>query len=100
MLHIFAKKNITVSSHRQSSQIQIIRVMYFFTATINSWKLLLNDEELKKIIIKSLLFFHENERAIVCGFVIMPNHIHLLWEPLGEFNESENEFALLSYTAH
>jgi REP element-mobilizing transposase RayT len=74
--------------------------MYFFTATISSWQQLLKDDEIKEIITNSLLYFHQNRRAIISGFVIMPNHIHILWSPLGEFTEAVNEFALLSFTAH
>ena len=74
--------------------------MYFFTATINSWKKLLQTDEMKSIITDSLLWFHKNNRAAICGFVVMPNHIHLLWEPLNGNTESDNEFALVSFTGH
>ena len=30
----------------------------------------------------------------------MPNHIHLLWHSMEGYSEANNEFALLSYTAH
>ena len=74
--------------------------MYFFTATINTWKNLLEKDELKLIVIDSLNWFHQNKRAAICGFVIMPNHIHLLWQPLQEHTEENNESAFLSFTAH
>lgn len=73
--------------------------MLFFTATINSWKHLLKDDDMKVIVILSLQWFHEQKKATINGFVIMPNHIHLLWQPLNE-SEAKNEFALLSFTAH
>ncbi|MEO8146808.1 MAG: transposase [Bacteroidia bacterium] len=74
--------------------------MFFFTATINSWKPLFEEDEMKSIATTSLLWFHQNKRALISGFVIMPNHIHLLWQPVNEFTESANEFALLSFTGH
>ncbi|MEO6167647.1 MAG: hypothetical protein ABIO46_15925, partial [Chitinophagales bacterium] len=67
--------------------------MYFFTATINSWKPLLSNDSYKQIIIDSLDWFHTNKRAAINGFVIMPNHFHLLWTALGKFKAKENEDA-------
>ena len=63
--------------------------MYFFTATINSWQLLLADDVMKKIVGDSLLWMHQNNRARTHGFVIMPNHIHLLWSPVSKVYEEE-----------
>ncbi|HUM46891.1 MAG TPA: hypothetical protein PLD84_08185 [Chitinophagales bacterium] len=74
--------------------------MYFFTATINSWQPLLSNDSYKQIIIHSLDWFHTNKRAAINGFVIMPNHFHLLWTALGRFKATENEDALLSFTGH
>ncbi len=74
--------------------------MFFFTATVNSWKTLLSDDHVKQIIADSLFWLHQNDRARVHGFVIMPNHIHLLWSPIKKFSEEDIENALLSFTAH
>ena len=52
----------------------------FFTATILEWKPLLQEDEFKDIIIKSLLFLKNEKSIVVYAFVIMPNHIHLLWQ--------------------
>ena len=51
----------------------------FFTATIHDWKPLLKPDKHKRIIIESLEFLVSNNRIFLYGFVIMPNHIHLLW---------------------
>ncbi len=51
----------------------------FFTATILDWKPLLKPDDHKKIIMDSLKFLALNKRIFLYGFVIMPNHIHLLW---------------------
>ena len=51
----------------------------FFTATILDWKPLLKPDDHKKIIMDSLKFLTLNKRIFLYGFVIMPNHIHLLW---------------------
>ena len=52
----------------------------FFTATILEWKKLLTPDKYKDIIIHSLTFLVNNNRMFIYGFVIMPNHIHLIWQ--------------------
>jgi REP element-mobilizing transposase RayT len=74
--------------------------MYFFTATINNWQKLLEPNEYKMIVINSLKWLSANKHTAVHAFVIMPNHIHVLWSPLGEHQTWENENKLISYTAH
>lgn len=52
----------------------------FFTATILEWKPLLKNDIYKDIIISSLRYLTNDKRAEIYAFVIMPNHIHLLWK--------------------
>ena len=52
----------------------------FFTATILNWKKLLEPDKYKDVIIRSMRFLVENNRVIIYGFVIMSNHIHLIWQ--------------------
>ncbi len=52
---------------------------HFFTATNLCWKKLLEPDKNKDVIIDSKRFLVEDKRVIIYGFVIMPNHIHLLW---------------------
>ena len=52
----------------------------FLTATICQWKLLLKSESYKQIIIDSLRFLVKNNRIYLNAFVIMDNHIHLIWQ--------------------
>ncbi len=51
---------------------------YFFTATINNWQRLLTYDLHKQIIVDSLRHCVKEERIMLHGFVIMPNHIHLI----------------------
>ncbi len=51
----------------------------FYTATINDWNDLLKNDERKNIIIDSLKFLVTNKRIELNAFVIMTNHIHLIW---------------------
>ena len=82
---------------RKSSM--MLNKAYFYTATINSWiPLLVND--FKDIIMDSLLFLKKKKLVEIYGYVIMPNHIHLLWRLL-EMNGKEMPSAsLLKFTAH
>ena len=51
---------------------------YFFTATINSWKPLLKNDQRKEIILNSIKYMANNNRASIHAFVIMPNHVHVV----------------------
>jgi putative transposase len=71
----------------------------FFTATILEWKHLLRENKYKNIIINSLRFLVDNKRVQVYSFVIMPNHLHLIWQmqPGHERQNVQRDF--LKFTA-
>jgi len=71
----------------------------FFTATILEWKYLLEDDRLKEIIVDSLKFLVDDGRVIVYGFVIMPNHIHIIWQIQDKHDKSKVQQSFLKYTA-
>ena len=71
----------------------------FFTATILEWKKLLAYDKHKDIIMESLKFLVTNRRIILNGFVIMPNHIHLIWQMCEGINPSHVQRDFLKYTA-
>ena len=72
---------------------------HFFTATILEWKLLLKEDKYKMILTESLKFLYTNKRAVIYAFVIMPNHIHLVWH-IAEGHKKENvQRDFLKYTA-
>ena len=68
------------SGHRNSYT--ELNEIYFWTITINKWQQLLKPEEHKMIIINSLRWLVEKNLVKIYGYVIMPNHIHLMWEQL------------------
>ena len=51
----------------------------YFTATNLEWKKLLQPDKYKDIIIESLRFLVTEQRIRLYAFVIMINHIHLIW---------------------
>ena len=73
--------------------------LYFFTATNLYWIKLLEDSTHKNIIIESLSFLCKERRVKVLGFVIMPNHIHLIWYILAPHKRSNVQRDFLKYTA-
>ena len=74
--------------------------IYFWTATINCWKQLLLNDDYKQVIINSLQYLSDKDKINVFAFVIMPNHIHLIWR-LNELNGKELPHAsFLKYTGH
>ncbi|MEX6690589.1 transposase [Danxiaibacter flavus] len=74
--------------------------IFFWTATINSWQLLLWDDRYKNVIVNSLRYLSEKGKIDLFAFVIMPNHIHLIWRT-NELNGKETaQGSFLKFTAH
>lgn len=51
---------------------------YFITTTVTKFTPIFHEKELAKIIIDNLIFYTSQFNAKIHGFVIMPNHVHLL----------------------
>jgi REP element-mobilizing transposase RayT len=62
--------------------------VYFWTNTIKDWKHLLKKSKYKHLIIEQLQWLKNRNKILIYGFVVMPNHLHLLWEML-EMNGKE-----------
>jgi putative transposase len=74
--------------------------IYFWTATINKWQRLLENDEYKNVIIDSLQYLTDEGKIDVFAFIIMPNHIHFIWR-VNEPNGKESpQGSFLKYTAH
>ena len=71
----------------------------FFTATILEWKHLLIEDKYKDIIIESLRFLVKEKRVVVYSFVLMPNHIHIIWQIQGEHKRENVQRDFLKFTA-
>ena len=74
-------------------------IMEFVTATCLNWNHLLGTDDRKNIIIDSLRFLVNEGRISVYGFVIMPNHLHILWARKPEWEDKNIEQSFLKYTA-
>lgn len=62
-----------------------IHAAQYFTATIHEWRNALSEDNHKDIIIDSLQFLVNDKRIELNAFVIMSNHIHLIWQALPGF---------------
>jgi len=78
----------------------LLRRLYFYTATIHQWKPLIRDLCFEQVILDSLHFLHKKECLKVYGFVIMPNHIHLIWQLLKANGKKSPVASLMKFTAH
>lgn len=52
----------------------------FLTGTIYNWEHLLAKDDFKNIILDSFQWLVNNKKCSINAFVLMPNHIHLLWK--------------------
>jgi putative transposase len=71
----------------------------FITITCLNWKHLLQDDHVKEIIIGSLDFLYREKRIVVYAFVIMPNHLHMVWQMIGNHKREDVQRDFLKYTA-
>ncbi|HSF71862.1 MAG TPA: hypothetical protein VLA25_06190, partial [Methylotenera sp.] len=63
------------------------------------WKHLLADDCMKDIIVDSLRFLVTHGRIRVFGFVIMPNHIHIIWQIHEAYERNKVQQSFLKFTA-
>jgi REP element-mobilizing transposase RayT len=88
-----------IFGYKRKSYIEIGEV-FFWTATINQWQKLLLQHTYKEIVVSSLEYLSGAGKIDVYAFVIMPNHIHLIWKT-NELNGRETaQGSFLKYTAH
>src|SRR5690554_7050134 len=74
--------------------------LYFSTATIMGWQMLLKPDKYKKIVIDSLSYLVHKNKIRVYGFVIMPNHIHIIWELLDMNGKEMPHASFFKFTSH
>ena len=51
----------------------------FFTAVCTDWLSLLENDVCKNVIIRALQYRVKTKQVGLAGYVIMPNHLHILW---------------------
>src|SRR4051812_22202534 len=98
LLHLCMPGQFQYSGSRNS--FMDIEEPYFWTSTISEWKKLLADDAFKSIIIHCLQWLCQQNLVAVYGFVIMPNHVHLLWEQLKMNGKEYPKSSFEKFTAH
>ena len=73
---------------------------YFYTDTIYNFEHLLKDDHLKMIIIESWQYLVKHQLVEIYGYVIMPNHIHLIWKMLASNGKESPAGSFAKFTAH
>ena len=71
----------------------------FFTATNLEWKTLLKPDKYKDIIISSMDFLVKDKRIIIYAFVIMHNHLHIIWQMQPGIKRDAVQRDFLKFTA-
>ena len=71
----------------------------YYTATNLEWKRLLKPDKYKNIVVESLKYMVENKRIKLFAFVIMDNHLHLIWQMLGGIKQQDVQRDFMKYTA-
>lgn len=77
----------------------MVNGIQFFTSTCLNWQPLLADDRHKQIIMDSLKFLVEDQRIFLYAFVVMRNHIHLLWRKQDAWRDKNIQQMFLKYTA-
>lgn len=78
----------------------VLEEVYFWTDTIKDWNQLLDTDDYKQIIIKC---WHElvlRKKVKIYGFVIMPNHLHVIWEMLEHNGKEMLHASFNKFTSH
>ena len=66
------------------NSMMLLNEVYFWTDTVKDWKHLLKQDKYKQTIIDSWKLLKERNLINIYGFVIMPNHLHVIWEMLSK----------------
>ncbi|MEQ9422867.1 MAG: transposase [Cyclobacteriaceae bacterium] len=71
----------------------------FITITVHEWKNLLKPKKYKNIILDSLSFLVKEQRSSIYAFVILDNHIHLIWQIIEPNKRTDVQRDFLKYVA-
>lgn len=74
--------------------------VYFWTDTIHDWKRLLTPDSFRWIIIQCWQELVRRGQVIVYSFVIMPNHLHVVWEMCQPNGREMPHASFNKFTAH
>ena len=67
-----------INPHKRQRQMDTLQ-SYYYTDSIFEMKHLFADDDIKMIVIDSWKYLVQTNNIIIYGFVIMPTHLHLIW---------------------
>jgi putative transposase len=73
---------------------------YFYTVAILDWIPLLKSDKFKMIVLDSLIYLVRKKCLVVYGFVIMPNHIHIIWKCTAMNGKEMPHASSMKFTGH
>ena len=73
--------------------------LYFSTFTINHWIKLFENPRFLDILLKTMSFLTKENKWVLFGFVIMPNHVHLFYSLPETVSNHVLKHSFLSYTS-
>lgn len=85
--------------HKRQGQMSFQQA-YFYTDTIHNFHPLLVDDNLKMVIINSWQNLVNRKLVEIYAYVIMPNHIHLIWNILKMNGKESPAGSFAKFTAH
>lgn len=71
----------------------------FYTSTILNWHHLLEEDKCKNMIVESLQFCIKESKAKLYAFVLMSNHIHLVWQQIPPITKTRLQHSFMTFTA-
>ncbi len=73
--------------------------IYYATFTVLYWQKIFANEKNISIILDTLSFLSKNKPIQIFGFVVMPNHIHLMYQTQEKFNDGIFNHSFKSFTS-
>ena len=70
----------------------------FTKVTCLEWKPVLASDREKEVIIESMRFLVENNRVKIFAFVLMNNHMHLIWQRAANHRRADVQRDFLKFT--
>jgi REP element-mobilizing transposase RayT len=58
----------------------LLEEVSFWTDTVKDWKKLLVQDKYKRLVLEEWRKLADKDLVTIYGFVIMPNHLHIVWE--------------------
>ncbi len=74
--------------------------VYFWTSTVKDWRALFKNEKYIHFLLSSWRELVLRSKVVIYGFVIMPNHIHVIWEMKDSNGKEMPQASFKKFTSH